>query len=388
MTDKFVVDVLVFASPPASNIEIILRNHRIKFEGRTIKVLEASSFETIREFDCSLVLNKPMKHPGDRCRTILSVIFAPSGGLQLAFYDSNMDYVGYVVEEFNKFLISNKDHVIQKRALIEYATVVTMIDKFVVDVMVPPNPPEYLSKAILKEHRISFEGRTIQVLNGSSFDTVRKYDSSLLLNKLLKHPNSQERERDIIILSIRFQNAEGIKLAFSGSNGDYAGYVVNKFNGFLEANQCQIRQSRAKIENIPTVYTQQSITPSNPTKKRRAEWGFEIEQKQDNNKKLICLDNTQQKEQIQDLNPNNEIDANEVDNLPVEKNWTIHVEGQIITGDKDALSAIEITRNEEVEDIRKARKAAGKGSKIDAVVEEDNSKKNRCTETNQDLRKK
>ncbi|EFP12534.1 CRE-DUO-3 protein [Caenorhabditis remanei] len=115
MTDKFVVDVTIFANT-SEKMLITLKDHRIKFEGRTIKVLKASSFETVREFDSSLLLNKPLKHPDVRERTVLSIQFASSPGLKLAFHNSNRDYAQYVVEEYNKFLEANKDKVQQVRA--------------------------------------------------------------------------------------------------------------------------------------------------------------------------------------------------------------------------------------------------------------------------------
>ena len=80
-----------------------------------------------------------------------------------------------------------------------------------------------------------------------------------------------------------------MKLVFNNSNRNYVGYVIEKFNAFLEANKAReftlelphdisafsdVHQKRVTIENVPTVDPHQIITSSVPIKKRRAEWVF------------------------------------------------------------------------------------------------------------------
>ncbi|KAF1747029.1 hypothetical protein GCK72_023487 [Caenorhabditis remanei] len=230
-----------------------------------------------------------------------------------------------------------------------------MTDEFVVDITVFPHPPELLMQLTLKDHKIKFEGRTIKMLKASSSETVLEYDCSILLYKPMKHPGQRER----MVLSIQFASTPGMKLVFNNSNRNYVGYVIEKFNAFLEANKAHVHQKRVTIENVPTVDPHQIITSSVPIKKRRAEWEFQIGREGNSTQKLIRLDNainyTQQSEQVEDLNPFNEVVSNGKDNIPVEQNETVTVKGQIITDGNEAFSANQRIEKGEVKDVRNVK---------------------------------
>ena len=78
----------------------------------------------------------------------------------------------------------------------------------------------------------------------------------------------------------------------------------------------------------------------------------------------------QNKQQVEDLIPNIEAISNGEASHPIAQNEKVPVEAEIITDDKETLSAIEGTRKEEVEDARKTCERVGKAPKIE-IVEED-----------------
>ncbi|KAF1747113.1 hypothetical protein GCK72_023572 [Caenorhabditis remanei] len=139
-------------------------------------------------------------------------------------------------------------------------------------------------------------------------------------------------------------------------------------------------------------------------KEKAAKWGSEIGRKHDINQKVIRSENAinyiktqksnpriskkkkkssakskktakskspqQNKQQVEDLIPNIEAISNGEASHPIAQNEKVPVEAEIITDDKETLSAIEGTRKEEVEDARKTCERVGKAPKIE-IVEED-----------------
>ncbi|CAO4361722.1 unnamed protein product [Caenorhabditis nigoni] len=112
MTEEFVVEVNFVKK---GGKLICCKNRRISFENDSLVVIAANSYEKPIKFHCSKIQYRQLKIRSNSKILSIGLVEGNDTGyvlLKLAFSPPHDQFMAWVIKEFNKMIISNKDKMV------------------------------------------------------------------------------------------------------------------------------------------------------------------------------------------------------------------------------------------------------------------------------------